>query len=97
MQGDVAWIDSTDFVCAANRPSLPLLARGQEAPATAVVREADAADDPVDGVALRARVRESLEHDEACSLGGYQTIGVGMEGAAATALAQGIERAKAHV
>ena len=84
----VAWHSSREtpvgaepglFVGGPDRALLPFLGRGEEALAAAVVREADAADDAVDRVAVPPRVREALQDDEGGALRGNETVGLAGE------------------
>ncbi len=78
-------------------PLLPLLRRRQEPPAATVVGEADAADHPVDPVAVAARVGQTLEGDHPGALRRQETVGLGVERPALAALAEGLEGGEADV
>ena len=61
-----------------HRPELALLRRGEQV-AVHVVRQPDAGDDRVDRVAVRERVGESLEHEDARPLADHEAVGGGVE------------------
>jgi hypothetical protein len=76
---------------------LAFLRRGEEVARAAVVREADRADHAEHALSLAERVVEPHQRDHRGSLRGDEAVGVGMERAAATALAHRLERAEADV
>ena len=65
----------------ADHVHLPLEHRRHRARPAAIVVDAQAADDPVDPVAVTARIGEPLEHDDSAPFALDEPVGAGVEGA----------------